>query len=103
MPQPVARMGDMHACPIVVPPLGAHGSGPILPPACPTVLTGGQPTARVGDLCLCAPPAPPPGPAAIMPPGNPTVLVGGKPIARMGDPTAHGGVILPPCCPTVLA
>jgi uncharacterized Zn-binding protein involved in type VI secretion len=27
-----------------------HVGGPILPPCCPTVLIGGQPAARVGDL-----------------------------------------------------
>jgi uncharacterized Zn-binding protein involved in type VI secretion len=97
MPQPVARVGDLHVCPAANGPV-PHVGGPIMPPGCITVLTGGQPTARVGDMCTCVGP-----PATIMPPGNPTVLVGGQPIARMGDSTAHGGKIAPPCCLTVLA
>src|SRR5438093_870082 len=50
---PAARLGDPHVCPMitgVVP----HVGGPILPPCCPTVLIGGMPAARVGDLALCA-------------------------------------------------
>lgn len=96
MPQPVARVGDMHACPMVTG-VVPHVGGPILPPGCPTVLTGGMPTARVGDQATCVGP-----PDVIAPPGNPTVLVGGQPIARMGDMTVHGGNIVIGC-PTVLA
>jgi uncharacterized Zn-binding protein involved in type VI secretion len=87
MPQPAARVGDMHACPmvtVVVP----HVGGPILPPGCPLVLIGGQPAARLGDLATCV------GPPDVIVMGCPTVLIGGQPAARMGDPTAHGGVIV---------
>jgi len=90
MPQPAARVGDMHACPMVtpgVPPI-PHVGGPILPPGFPTVLIGGMPAARMGDMALCV------GPPDVIAMGCPTVLIGGQPAARMGDPTVHGGVIV---------
>ena len=98
MGKPAARITDMHTCPMVTPgvPPVPHVGGPILPPGCPTVLIGGLPAARVGDMATCVGP-----PDAIIPPGSPTVLIGGMPAARMGDMTAHGGVIVVGC-PTVL-
>jgi uncharacterized Zn-binding protein involved in type VI secretion len=84
---PAARVGDMHVCPMVTV-LVPHVGGPILPPGCPTVLIGGMPAARVGDMCTCV------GPPDVIAMGDPTVLVGGMPQARMGDPTAHGGSIV---------
>jgi uncharacterized Zn-binding protein involved in type VI secretion len=84
---PAARVGDMHACPMVsgvVP----HVGGPILPPGCPTVLIGFMPAARVGDLAVCA------GGPDVIALGSMTVLIGGQPAARMGDMTVHGGVIV---------
>ena len=77
----------MHACPLVngvVP----HVGGPVLPPGCPTVLIGGQPAARVGDLLTCT------GPPDTIAAGSATVMIGGQPAARMGDSTAHGGTIV---------
>ena len=65
---------------------------PILPPGCPTVFIAGLPAARIGDTC---------GPDAIIK-GSATVLIGGMPAARIADPTAAGGVVMPPGCPTVL-
>ena len=65
MPQPAARVGDMHVCPMVtpgVPPI-PHVGGPVLPPGGITVLIGGMPAARVGDMCLCV--GPPDGPPII--------------------------------------
>lgn len=88
MGMPAARVTDMHVCPmvtIIVP----HVGGPILPPGCPTVLIGGLPAARVGDMVTCVGPL-----DVILPPGAPTVLIGGMPAARMGDMTAHGGTIV---------
>jgi len=93
---PAARVTDMHTCPMVTG-VVPHVGGPILPPGCPTVLIGGLPAARVGDMCTCTGP-----PDTIIPPGCPTVLIGGQPAARVGDMTVHGGVIIPPGCPTVL-
>jgi uncharacterized Zn-binding protein involved in type VI secretion len=87
MPQPAARIGDMHVCPMVTV-LVPHVGGPILPPGCPTVLIGGMPAARMGDLATCV------GPPDVIILGAPTVLIGGQPAARMGDATAHGGVIV---------
>lgn len=84
---PAARLGDMHTCPLVNPGPVPHVGGPILPPCCPTVLIGGMPAARVGDLATCV------GPPDSIAMGSVTVLIGGQPAARMGDPTVHGGVI----------
>jgi uncharacterized Zn-binding protein involved in type VI secretion len=88
-----ARVSDFHLCPQisgVVP----HIGGPVLPPACPTVLIGGLPAARIGDLCTCV------GPPDTIIKGSATVMIGGSPAARMGDSTAHGGIIIIGC-PTV--
>lgn len=90
MPQPAARVGDMHACPMQtpgVPPI-PHVGGPILPPGYPKVLIGGQPAARMGDMATCV------GPPDTIAKGSPTVLIGGQPAARMGDTMAHGGTIV---------
>ncbi len=87
MPQPAARVGDMHTCPMVTV-LVPHVGGPVLPPGDPTVLIAGMPAARMGDLCTCA------GPPDVIVMGDFTVLVNGMPLARMGDMTAHGGVII---------
>lgn len=97
MSQPAARLGDMTA----------HGGTIVV--GMPTVLIGGMPAARVGDMHVCpmVTPAVPPiphvgGPA--LPPGSPTVLIGGMPALRMGDMLTCVG---PPDavaigCPTVL-
>jgi uncharacterized Zn-binding protein involved in type VI secretion len=71
-----------------------HVGGPILPPAIPTVLIGGMPAARMGDMATCA------GPPDVIVKGSMTVLIGNQPAARIGDLTAHGGVIVVGC-PTV--
>lgn len=89
MSKPAARVGDLHTCPMVTPglPPVPHVGGPILPPGCPTVLIGGQPAARMGDMATCV------GPPDSIIIGSATVLIGGMPAARMGDQTVHGGVI----------
>jgi uncharacterized Zn-binding protein involved in type VI secretion len=84
---PAARVNDQHLCPMVTV-LVPHIGGPILPPGCPTVLIGGMPAARVGDLAFCA------GGPDVIALGSFTVMIGGTPAARMGDQTAHGGVIV---------
>lgn len=89
-----ARIGDMHTCPLVSGTI-PHVGGPVLPPGCPTVLIGGMPAARVGDMLVCT------GPPDTIAAGSATVMIGGMPAARMGDSTAHGGVIVIGC-PTVL-
>lgn len=94
MPQPAARVGDMHVCPMITV-LVPHVGGPVLPPGGITVLIGGQPAARVGDMCVCV------GPPDVIALGSMTVLINGQPAARMGDITAHGGAIVMGC-PTVL-
>lgn len=85
-----ARINDMHVCPMVngtVP----HVGGPILPPGASTVLIGGMPAARVGDMAICT------GPPDTITSGSGTVMIGGMPAARMGDATAHGGSIVLGC------
>ncbi len=88
---PAARVADMHTCPMQTPtPAGPvpHVGGPILPPGCPTVLIGGMPAARMGDMATCV------GPPDTIAKGSATVLIGNMPAARMGDMTAHGGSIV---------
>lgn len=94
MGQPAARVADMHVCPLVsgtVP----HVGGPLMPAGEPTVLIGGMPAARVGDMATCT------GPPDSIIAGSGTVFIGGKPAARLGDSTAHGGSIVAGL-PTVL-
>lgn len=85
-----ARVGDLHVCPMVTG-LVPHVGGAIIPPGCPTVLIGGAPAARVGDMLTCV------GPPDTVAMGSSTVLIGGAPAARLGDSTAHGGVIVLGC------
>jgi uncharacterized Zn-binding protein involved in type VI secretion len=89
-----ARITDMHTCPMVTV-LVPHVGGPVLPPGEPTVLIGGLPAARVGDMLTCV------GPPDTIVAGSATVMIGGMPAARMGDQTAHGGTIAAGC-PTVI-
>lgn len=49
-----ARITDMHTCPLVTPP--PHVGGPITGPCVPTVLIGNLPAAVIGDLCVCVGP-----------------------------------------------
>jgi uncharacterized Zn-binding protein involved in type VI secretion len=85
-----ARVGDMHVCPLSNGPV-AHVGGPVLPPGCATVLIGGMPAARVGDMLTCT------GPPDSIIAGSSTVFIGGMPAARQGDSTAHGGTISMGC------
>ncbi len=91
---PAARITDMHTCPMVTA-LVPHVGGPILPAGEPTVIIGGLPAARVGDMLICI------GPPDTIIMGSTTVLIGGMPAARLTDPTAHGGIIVAGM-PTVL-
>ena len=91
MPQPAARLTDMHVCPFIEPTFVPHVGGPITGPGCPTVLIGGLPAAHIGDTATCV------GTPDVIVGCNPMVLVGDLPIARMGDATAHGGVIVLGC------
>ena len=69
---PAARVTDMHTCPMVTPgtPPVPHVGGPIASGSA-TVLIGGQPAARVGDMATCT------GPPDSIIAGCPTVLIGG--------------------------
>ncbi len=84
---PAARVGDMHVCPMVTV-LVPHVGGPILPPGAVTVLLGGQPAARVGDIVTCV------GPPDVIVLGSFTVMFQGQPAAYMGSLTAHGGAVV---------
>jgi uncharacterized Zn-binding protein involved in type VI secretion len=94
--QPAARITDMHTCPMTTGPV-PHVGGPILPPGAPTVLIGGLPAARMGDMATCV------GPPDSIILGSFAVLVGNQPAARMGDSTAHGGVIVLGCFTVLIA
>lgn len=89
-----ARVGDMHVCPMVTGTV-PHVGGPALPPGEVTVLIGGMPALRMGDMLTCT------GPPDTVLLGSATVLIGGVPAARMGDSSAHGGSLVLGC-PTVL-
>ena len=93
MSAPAARISDMHVCPMVTG-VVPHVGGPVTL-GCFTVLIGGVPAARLGDMCVCV------GPPDVIALGSMTVMIGGQPAARMGDITAHGGTIVVGC-PTVI-
>lgn len=90
MPQPAARLNDLHVCPMVIPGVVPvpHVGGPCIGPGVATVLIGGLPAVVVGDMAACT------GPPDTIIAGSATVFIGGKPAVRMGDSTAHGGSIL---------
>ena len=87
MSMPAARITDMHVCPMVTG-LVPHVGGPIAGPCAVTVLIGGLPAARIGDMLVCV------GPPDVIASGSSKVLICGSPAARMSDMTAHGGVIV---------
>lgn len=90
MPQPAARLGDMHVCPMITPgiPPIPHVGGPISVTSAPAVLIGGAPAATVGAVAICT------GPPDSVISGSCKVFIAGKPAARMGDACAHGGTIV---------
>ncbi len=94
MTMPAARVGDMHTCPMTTGPV-PHVGGPVLPPGAVMILVGGQPAARIGDMCVCV------GPPDSIVKGAMPVRMMNMPASRMTDQTAHGGVIVQGC-PTVL-
>jgi uncharacterized Zn-binding protein involved in type VI secretion len=77
MTRPAARQGDVTT----------HGG--VITVGCSTVLIGGQPAARQGDMHTCpmvtpgTPPVPHVGGPIVT--GSLTVLIGGQPAARQGD------------------
>ena len=96
---PAARVSDFHQCPMSTPvgPVQVpHVGGPILGPGAVTVLIGGLPAAKVGDVALCI------GPPDAVVKGSATVTVMGFPAARMGDKTAHGGTIMLGCFTVII-
>ncbi|MEP5729425.1 MAG: PAAR domain-containing protein [Sulfitobacter sp.] len=100
MKMPAARIMDMHLCVVPAPP----PAPPLPPPGVPNtidvlgtlnVLIGGMPAARVSDMSLKGVPHP-------ISMGSKTVQIMSMPAARVGDQLGCGGLIVPPCCPTVL-
>jgi uncharacterized Zn-binding protein involved in type VI secretion len=87
MGMPAARITDMHVCPMVTG-LVPHVGGPITGPGAVTVLIGGLPAARSGDMLVCV------GPPDVIATGSAKVLISGSPAARIADMTAHGGAIV---------
>lgn len=94
---PIARVGDMHVCPMQTPAVVPipHVGGPVLPPGAPTVFAGGMPVAVVGGMATCV------GPPDVFIVGSFTVLAAGQPVVRAMDTTAHGGMV-PAGFPTVM-
>ncbi|MCK2094539.1 PAAR domain-containing protein [Thauera aromatica] len=76
---PVARLGDMHVCPIP-----GHGKSPITS-ASPDTEINFLKAARVGDICGCG---------AAITVGFPSIVVDFRPLAYLGSPTNHGGTII---------
>ena len=87
---PLARVGDLHVCPMVtpgVPPI-PHVGGPIMPPGVTTLLVGNMPVAKATDMCTCV------GPPSTLAKGSATTLVQNMPAGRSTDTAAHGGTIV---------
>lgn len=55
MGMPAARVTDMHVCPMVTG-IVPHVGGPIAVPGAPTVLIVGLPAATVTSMCVCVGP-----------------------------------------------
>lgn len=94
MSKPVAKVGDMHTCPMTTGPV-PHVGGPIVGPGATTVLVDNMPVAVVSDAATCS------GPPDVIISGSTTVLAENKPLAALGSQTAHGGVVVAGS-PTVL-
>jgi uncharacterized Zn-binding protein involved in type VI secretion len=85
----------MHTCPMVTG-VVPHVGGPIIGPGAATVMIGKMPAAVMGDSVTCV------GPPDSLIKGSATVMICKKPAVRVGDSSAHGGVVMPPGCPTVM-
>jgi uncharacterized Zn-binding protein involved in type VI secretion len=90
-----ARVGDMHTCPMATGTV-PHVGGPVLPPGAPTVMIGGMPAAKVGDMLTCT------GPPDTIAAGSSSVMIAGSPAARQGDSTSHGGSITLGCATVII-
>jgi uncharacterized Zn-binding protein involved in type VI secretion len=90
MTMPIARITDMHVCPMVTG-VVPHVGGPILPPGQPNFLVGKLPAAKLSSMCTCV------GPPDVIVKGSTKVLIGKMPAARMLDNTAHGGMVVMGC------
>ena len=84
---PVCCQGDMHVCPIVVPPGVPHVGGPVTNPGQTIVKIAGRYAAVVTGQTTCTGM---PGPDPIVK-GSAIVKIMGLPLVRVTDMTAHGG------------
>lgn len=73
--KPVARLGDLHVCPM-------HGTNTIVSGG--TNIADGRPVARLGDKCSCG---------ATITQGSRYAKDGNRAIAFKGCSSSHGGVI----------
>ena len=89
MSKPAARIGDMHACPMVTPGLPPipHVGGPIVQ-ASANVMIGGPLAARVTDKAVCI------GPPDAIAVGSLGVIINSLCAARLGDKMIHGGSVV---------
>lgn len=89
---PVARICDLHVCPMQTPAIVPipHVGGMIVTPGVPTVMAGGIPIVAVGDSAICVVGGIP-NPFIV---GSFTVLAMGRPIVRISDALAHGGNVV---------
>ncbi len=87
---PIARVEDLHACPMATPAVVPvpHVGGPVKGPGAMTVLAGGQIVCVAGDIAICV------GPPDVMCMGSPTVMAMGRPVVRICDQSVHGGMVL---------
>lgn len=86
MGKPAATISHFHVCPRSTGPV-PHVGGPVVVGS-GSVLIGGMPAARQGDMMVCV------GPPDSISSGSGTVTINGKPAARMGDSSKHGGKII---------
>lgn len=77
---PAARINDRHTC--------SQSDGAIIPSGCKSVLIGGRPAARRGDVIQCG------GKRVEIQEGEASVLIGDEEAARVGDPVTDGGMIV---------
>jgi uncharacterized Zn-binding protein involved in type VI secretion len=85
---PVARVDDTTACPLVAP--NTHTGGPLANATPVHLHANGRPVIRLGDYAQCVLPAP----RDVVFSGAATFTVCGLPVAHVGSAMVHGGTIV---------
>jgi uncharacterized Zn-binding protein involved in type VI secretion len=87
---PVARVNDLHVCPMQTPAVVPipHVGGPVMGPGALTVWAGGMPVSVMGDIAICV------GPPDVLCMGSGTVMAEGRPVVRISDMSAHMGNVV---------